>query len=72
MMMRKLIVAALSAASLTLVSVSAFASDDREQMEEECRKAAMEEGVASEDMADYVADCVAEMLAGGEGEGEEE
>jgi hypothetical protein len=71
-MMKKLIVAALSAASLALVCTSAFASDDREEMEEECRKAAMEEGIASEDVSEHVEGCVAEMLAAGEGEGAEE
>ena len=65
--MKNLIVAALCTASLALVSVSALASDDKEEMEQECRDMAMEEGIASDEMADYIADCVAEMRANDEG-----
>ena len=66
--MRKLLIlAAVSTTSLALAPVYALASDDTEEMEQECRDMAMEEGVASEEIADYIADCVAEIRASGEG-----
>jgi|GEM_PF-3804660 len=65
--MKKLIFAALSTASLALVPVYALASDDTEEMEQECREMAMEDEVAAEEMAEFIDDCLAEMRASGEG-----
>lgn len=67
--MKKLIAAALAVSAFALAPLCAFASDDKDEFERECRQAAMDEGVPAEDVANYIADCVAENLAGRQGEG---
>ena len=66
--MNKITSAILTASALALTSVSAFAASDEEKIEEkieeECHSAAMEEKVPAKDMESYIADCIAETLAG--------
>ena len=70
--MKKLTLAALIASAFVFASVPAVASVDQEQIEEECREAALAEEVATDEMADYIAECVAATAAAEEeGEGKE-
>jgi hypothetical protein len=67
--------AALAIIAFALAPLSAFASAevDKEQIENYCSQEATEKGVPAEEVADYVADCVAANLkAETEIEGEEE
>jgi len=70
--MKKLTVATLTVSAFTLASVCAFASSDREEFEQVCLQAAMDESIAAEEIAGFIADCVANNLAAGEGEDAEE
>ena len=70
--MKKLTFAALAVSSLILTPLSAYASEESEEIEKQCRQAAMDEGIAAEEIADYIADCVAKNQEEEAGEGSEE
>ena len=70
--MNKFTATALVITAIAMAPTSAFASSDREEIEEACRQAAMDENVETVEIPDFIADCVEENLKAKEGEGAEE
>ena len=70
--MNKLTATVLVVTAFSIVPMSVVASSDREEIEEACRQAAMDENVETVEIPDFIADCVADNLKAEEGEGDEE
>jgi hypothetical protein len=70
--MHKNTTAVLAITAFALAPLAAYASADREQIENYCSQEAKEKGVPADKLAEYIADCVATNLkAEKEVEGEE-
>lgn len=70
--MKKVTTAALAASVFALTAVSAFAFSDEEQIEQECREAAIAEEIAADEVENFVTECVAETMEAEDAEATEE
>ena len=70
--MKKLTAGAVMIATIAVPLTSTFASNEREEIAEACRQAAVDETVELFDIPDFIADCLATNLATEEGEGANE
>ena len=70
--MKKLVVAVLTISTFTVAPVYAYASADPEEIRDACSQVAIDEGVPADELAAFIAECIAMNLESTEDVGGED